>query len=49
MSCHVRAAHGDGANYDTIANRGFLGFDDAYFKELTRTDFLWSIPGNALP
>jgi hypothetical protein len=53
MSCHVRAAFGEvgprTANYGRIFNEGYLAPNDPYFDGLTKTDFLWSIPGNALP
>ena len=46
MSCHSQAAYPED-NVDYLADV-YTGLEDAYFKGLLRTDFAWSLPGNAI-
>lgn len=53
MSCHNRAGYPaftndpGSANMGGVANDGYRPPNDAYFSQMTKTDFLWSIPLHA--
>jgi len=56
MNCHARAGfpafdkdNPASANFGRVFNEGFISPDDPIFSEITKTDFLWSIPLHSQP
>lgn len=55
MSCHQMAGfpaaepnNPHAASFGRVANQGYLSPEDPYFSQIVKTDFLWSIPLNAV-
>jgi hypothetical protein len=56
MNCHARAGFpafdqndSASANFGRVFNEGFISPDDPIFSQITKTDFLWSIPIHSQP